>query len=346
VGPILDGLGKQVQDPSLPESERLQIVKTLASWGTAQVRAPLVAILKDPSPAIRAAAARALGWRGNLEAVSVLREHVERSSEPAAVRAAALEALGEIGDPSTRPVVLAAVRDPDDAVRRAALWGLTFGALVDPADRAPLLRQAAEDRTVDLAMRCQAIQALGEAQDTAAVELLARLVEQEPPIPMPLPRDGANQQELMMVRYRQARDVRAWAARSLGVLEAKTKLPLLLKTAEDPRDFFLRLTSVESLVYWKAREALGVLVRRLEDPFPDTRIAALVGLSEIGDRAVVDPVLARLDDKLPAVRVQAIATLAALGDARVRPYLESLRERDTDPSVQDALDKALAQLGG
>ena len=342
--PLLEELGKQVEDRSRSVAERLQLIKTLGDWGTAQVRAPLLAVLNDPLPSIRAASARALGWPGNGEAVAALRNRIESSDEAAAVKAEALGSLGRIGDDSSRPVVLAAIRDPDDEVRRAALWSVTFGSLTKPADRIPFLRQAAEDRGVDLLMRCQAMKLLGEAKDAGATELLMRLLEHEPPIPMPLPRDGATQQEVMMVRYREMRDVRAWAAQALGQLGAKAALPLLLKSAEAPDDFFLRVTSVQALVSWNVPEALPVLVRRLDDPFTDTRLAALEGLGRSGDRSVVDAVLARLSDPASKVRAQVVLTLAELGDPRARPPLEALRKTEVHPDVQLALEKALAHL--
>ena len=185
---------------------------------------------------------------------------------------------------------------------------------------------------------------LGEAKDDGATELLIRLLEHEPPIPMPLPRDDATQQEVVMVRYRQMRDVRAWAAHALGRIDARTTLPFLFKSAESPDDFFLRLTSVQALVSWNVPEALPALVRRLDDPFIDTRLTALVGLAKSGDRSVVDAVLARLSDPASKVRAQVVLTLAELGDPRARPPLEALRKTEVHPDVQLALEKALAHL--
>lgn len=342
----LDDLGRQVQDRSLPEADRLQIIQdVLGRWASSEVRPPLLAVLKDPSESIRAAAARALGWPGNREAVGSLRERIEAENETASVRAAALEALGRIGDESVRGVALTATKDPDAKVRSAALWAVTLGSLQSETDRVGLLRQAAADQSLDLFLRSQSILTLGRLHDTGAVDILMRLLEHEPPIPMPMPKDPANQRETMMVRYRQARDVRAWSAAALGVLEAKEALPLLLTTAEDQGDFFLRLTSVQTLVAWQAPGARPVLIRSLGDPFPEVRILALVGLSRGGDSTLVDPVLTLLADPYPGVRAQAVKTLADLGDPRVRPQLEALEQRDPDSSVQEAVEKALARLG-
>jgi HEAT repeat protein len=342
--PTLLELGKHAQDTNRPEAERLALVKLLGEWGTAQVREPLVAVLKDPLPSIREAAARALGWQGNREAVSALGERVKAAGETPAVRAAALESLGKIGDDSVRDTVLAATNDPDAKIRGAALGALTTGLLASPTDRIPLLRRVAEDRALDLLMRCEAIQALGTAQDTGATQLLVRLLENEPRIANPLPSAFPNQQEVLAVRFREARDVAAWAAATLGLIQAREALPLLLKSAEDPDDFFLRLTSVGALVAWKAPEAVPVLVRRLGDPFPDVRARALAGLAQAGDRSVTDAVLARLSDQVAWVRIQAIAALVELGDPRARAEFERLSKEELDSDVQRALRAALARL--
>jgi HEAT repeat protein len=343
-GSILEDLARQVQDQSRPDAERLQLIKVLGDWGTAQVRASLLPLLKDPNPSIRAASARALGLPGDRESAAALRDRLEAPDETPAVRAAAVESLGRIGDDSVRAIVVAATRDPDNAVRGAALWGLTFGGLVNPADRTAFMRQIAEDRAMDPLMRSEAVLALGELKDRGAADLLMRLLESEPAIPMPLPGDNPTQQQALMIRYRQARDVRAWAAKSLGLLDARAALPLLLKSAEAPDDFFLRATSVAALVAWRVPEAVPVLVGRLADPFPDIRVMALKGLATTKDARVVDAVLARLAAETPTVRVQVIETLVELGDPRVRRELEAFRQSNLDPQVERALDKALAQL--
>src|ERR1700682_5200952 len=64
-GPALQALAVQAQDTSLPEAERVDLVKALGSWGTGQVRDVLLALLKDSLPSIREAAATGLGWRGH-----------------------------------------------------------------------------------------------------------------------------------------------------------------------------------------------------------------------------------------------------------------------------------------
>jgi HEAT repeat protein len=130
----------------------------------------------------------------------------------------------------------------------------------------------------------------------------------------------------------------------LGRLDARSALPLVLKSAEAPGDFFLRLVSVEILVAWNVPEALPVFVRRLADPFSDVRVWALIGLERLGDQRAVGPVFASLSDPSIPVRARAVTTLAALGGSKVRPQLEALEQRELEPEVLAALETALSQL--
>ena len=342
--PVLEELGKTLEDQSRPTQERLEIILTFEEWAGAQARPPLVAVLKDPLPAIRAAAARALGWPGNDEAVPALRERVETPGEDAAVRAAAVHSLGRIGDRSVRALVIVATGAPDVSVREAALWSVALGSLVDPADRTLYLMRLAQDRAAEAQWRADAIRALASVKEEGVVDGLVRILESEPRRKIALPPGKPTDQQIMALRYAQARDVAGWAAGALGLLDARTSLPLLLRTAEDPNDFFLRLMSVRSLVAWKVPEAYPVLVRRLEDPFPDIRVLALTGLAWLGDPTAVDPVLARLSDANSEVRALAVPTLGHLGGPKVRPQLEAMQQKESDPRVLGALEAELSRL--
>ncbi len=342
-GPLAE-LAKQAQDSSKPEADRVALITALGQWETDQVREPLLAMLGDPLPGIRAAAARALGWKGNVAVVASLKQRVEAPGEAAIVRAGALEALGKIGDPSVRELLVAGTRDPDPGVREASLRALSTGPLMQSADQALFLRQLAAGTDYDLMLRSQAIQGLGALKDTGATELLIGLIESGPPFPMPNLSPNPSQPEVMMIRYRQARDVKAWSARALGLIGAKSALPVLMKAAEEPSDFFLRMLSIEVLGLWKAPGAVPVLIRRLDDRYDFARIAALWALAEIGDRSALDAVIARLADREPKVRAQAAKTLGQLGDPRAREQLDIAQQRDLDPDVQEAVARALEQL--
>jgi HEAT repeat protein len=342
--PIVDELGKKLEDQSLPPQERFEIILTFGEWTGPQVRPPLVAVLKDPFPAIRAAAAQALGWPGNVEAVPALRERVETPGEEAVVKAAAVGSLGRIGDPSVRPLVVAATQAPEASIRQAALWSVALGSLVDPADRTSYLIKLADDRAADPQLRVDAIRALAGVKEAGVVSALVRILETEPPVTIVLPPGRLTSEQLMPLRRAQALDVAGWAAGALGHLDARTEIPLLLKSAEAPNDFFLRQMSLRPLIAWKVPEAFPVFVRRLEDPLPENRILALTGLASLDDQRAVDPVQARLSDSSPEVRATAVQALAWLGGPKVRPQLEALQLNESNSAVLSALETALAQL--
>ena len=192
-GPALQALAVQAQDASLPEAERVDFVKALGGWGTAQVRDVLLALLKDPLPSIREAAVIGLGWRGNGEATSALRELVEAPAETPEMRAAALDSLGKIGDPSARDAVLAAINDGGPADSQGLPRRPHHGSSREPGGSHPLLRRVVEDEGLDPLMRCEAIQELGKEKDKGSIPLLIRLLETGPRIPMPLPSDSPSQ---------------------------------------------------------------------------------------------------------------------------------------------------------
>ena len=343
-GPVLEQIGKQIEDRSRPTVERLELISTFADWATAQVNPPLVAVLKDPQPEIRAAAARALGWHGNDEAVPALRERIETPDEVAAVKAAAVRSLGRIGDRSARALVVGAIADPDASIREAALWSVALGSLSDPTDRTAYLIQFAESRGFDGPARAEAVRALASVKEERVVESLSQILESEPPVKIALPPGKLTVQQSMNLRNMQNRDVAGWAAGALRQLDARSALPLLLKTAEQPDDYFLRFMSLQALVAWNVPEVFPVLLRRLEDPLLDIRVLAVTGLARLGDPKSVGPLLTRLSDESPEVRAVAVMALTELSGPEIRPRLEALQEKEVAPDVRRALEAALAHL--
>ena len=344
-GAALSQLAKDLADQSQPVSQRIEIIRALSQWPSPQTLTALVGALKDPSEELRATAARGLGWPGNREGAPALRAVVASPEETPLVKAGAVEALGLIGEPPDRALLIEAAKHADARVRQAALVGITFGPLTDQANRIPFLLQLAEDQAFQGLLRCDAIRELSSVKEDRVVDTFVRILETEPRFALALPEaSAAAQQQMMEIRRVQARDVAAWVAEGLGLLEAKRASPLLRRTAEDKSDFFLRLTSLRALNALNDPESRPVLVRRLDDPVPDVRRLALVGLGQLADRTAVDVVLARLTDANPMVRAQAAATLGVLGDPKVRPALEDLQTRETDSNVQYAVDQALTQL--
>ena len=340
----LSQLAKELADQSLSLPQRLEIARVFGAWATGQVRGPLLEALKDPAPEMRLAAARALGWAGNREAVPALRARAEMAGENAIIRGAAIHSLGIIGDPSTRSLIVAAAQDPDAVVRQGALWSVSLGPFAEPADRASYLIRLIEDQELDGLLRCDGIRAIVDVKEDRVVEALKRVLEREPRMSIALPGGQLTQPQIMELRRVQARDVAAWAAGALGEMRAKSALPLLLAAAEDPIDFFLRQMALTSLVMLAGPEPRPVYVRRLEDALPENRTLAIMGLLQLADKTAVPAMLPRLKDHDPQVRAQVVTALATLGDASVRPALEELQKIESESGVLTALEDALSRL--
>ncbi|HLV37274.1 MAG TPA: HEAT repeat domain-containing protein [Spirillospora sp.] len=117
---------------------RVHVTDALIRVGQPAV-AGLVEALQDNNPAVRRAAAKALGKIKHADAIDGLR--LSTRDDDADVRRFSVQALGRIGDESTVDVLGMALRDSDVRVRKAAA-----GALWDMGDAAlPVLRDALND---------------------------------------------------------------------------------------------------------------------------------------------------------------------------------------------------------
>jgi HEAT repeat protein len=117
---------------------RVHVTDALIRIGHASVEG-LITALKDANPAVRRAAAKALGKIKHEDALHGLRQSMR--DEDADVRRFAAQALGRIGHASAVDVLGMGLRDSDVRVRKAAA-----GALWDIGDESlPVLREALND---------------------------------------------------------------------------------------------------------------------------------------------------------------------------------------------------------
>jgi HEAT repeat protein len=159
----------------LMTAEVSPVVREGALWslgeiGGARAEQILLRGLDDPDPKLREAAADSLGKIGGVPAVKSLTAVLLKDKE-AAVRAAAVRALGDIGDANAAIPLLRALEDPDPYVRRAADDAL---GRLQPGQHESL-REALNHPSPRV--RAEAIERIGPSP--SALELLIRALNDE-----------------------------------------------------------------------------------------------------------------------------------------------------------------------
>jgi|Deesub1362A_J573_1020465.scaffolds.fasta_scaffold02086_3 HEAT repeat protein len=237
------------------------------------------------------------------------------ADEKRRVREAAARALGERGDRRAVPHLIQALNDKSAKVRGAAAWAL--GCIGDE-QAVPHLIQVLDDKRWE--MRAQAVEALGRIGDKSALPHLIRALND---------RKSA---------------VRMQAASVLGQLGDKRVVPHLVQALDSNKGRVLLK------IGWALGrlEALSALVGALDDRRWQVREAAVVGLGEIGKKAV--PHLRRaLDDPLQEVREQAALALGRLGyevsfrrrTVRLSPAVLGRIKRDFPPEDREEVIELL-----
>lgn len=257
----------------------------------------LIARLRDPSPAVRAGAARGLehvGSPGARPAEAALRNALEDKDAVVRVRAASALATLDVPLVEIKPVVGHALETGDGRTRveAARVWLVMDG---DRRDAVTALAEALHD--ADDAVRRDAIGILEEMQPLpAAAVAVVRAA----------------------LKDKDAR-VRSSAAHALTRLDAKDKggaLDEWLTALRDP-DSLVRERAIDGLTaLGRTSPAVApALVRSLKDPDPILRAAAADVVAELEAKSAL-PVLQELwrNEKDPRVRRAVGDALEALGE--------------------------------
>ena len=276
----------------------------------------LLTVVRDENAAVRLAAIEALGQHADPRAIDALVE-VLRTDTDARVREAAASALGSIENPRAVPGLIAALGNERTASVRAKIaWAL--GEIEDPR-AVDGLGSALRDQNVEV--RRQAVWALGNIESADAVPSL-----------IPLLRDSD------METRKQA----AWA---LGEIESADAVTALSAAAKDQHP------DVRDQVIWALGEigndrALPALTAALSDDEVEVRRKAVWAIGEIeGLRSAPAGLIAALRDSDREVRMNAAQALGSLEDEAAVPGLVPLT-RDTDVEVRRAAVQALSDIGG
>jgi ATP/ADP translocase len=243
------------------------------------------------------------------EAVRTLARH-----PTAAVRTTAVEALEEMRVPVPREIVDAAIADPHEPLRRAAIGY----RVAHDAAAADWIRAALDDPR----LRGEVLDALYERPWAAQglptwAWIDARLRE-------------ANAPELLL------------AARALGIRAGKESAPRFARLFAEP-DRDVRVAALRSAARRPRRELLERLLPLLDDP--DATHEARLAIAAIGDPAVAP--LERILAGAAGARAQAgaAATLAWIASPRAARALMHI-VRSPDAPLRDIGLRALARLRG
>jgi HEAT repeat protein len=338
------GLFTSFQLKSKDADTRKRAALSLGVRGKSSAIASLQPLLEDPEWAVRQAAVEALGAVGDAAAAPLVLGAVKQADQlrdeagAAALRASAVEALGRMGAGATDALV-EALRDKQPKLRETAIAALGVAG----GDRAvaALGDTLCDDRS---SVRQAGAAALARAGGLAAVPALAEALGHKDP------------------------STRKCAALALGSIAAGEAAAALRQAMTD-RDRIVREAAVEALAAMGSsaaiaalvaglpgadRELKGVIAARLKAMVwtpagPVERIvhAALNGRFDeavAGGSAAVEPLVAALADGDPAARRGAAAALGRLADPRAAAALVALF-KDTDASVRDASVGAVAAMG-
>jgi len=130
-----------------------RVLATTALGLTRQAAAvtPLLRLLGDPHPKVKANAARALAAVGNSRATMSLAAILADPVARAPVRQAIAESLGRLGDPEAVPILLQATGETEPAVRKAAV--VSLGQLKDARAVSALSLLVKDPELTEIAIR-------------------------------------------------------------------------------------------------------------------------------------------------------------------------------------------------
>lgn len=218
----------------------------------------LIRALRDSDPFVRAQAADSLKFLRARQASSELTRLLVNDPE-VRVRQAASQALAQIADPKTTPVLIQCLKDPEDKVRYGCIKAL--GVLRDPTAVAPL-SELANDPNSHLAG--QALSALGSIESSEAKEVVkSKLEAKDPRIQSAAcwasarQHDDAGMQVCIKLLSSQDAKMRLDAANALRLMGDGRAEAALQKALEKEREFTARRMMGMALERVKERTARG-----------------------------------------------------------------------------------------
>jgi len=312
---------------------RLASARTLGEIGDPRAIEPLSRTLKDPHEEVRRTAADALGKFGppTVELlIGALRERV--------VPCDVIRSLGRIGDPRAVEPLISALRDDDWAVRFAAAEAL--GKLGQPA-MAPLVATLREtDKTVRQAA-AESLEKIGWLPGNDETGAYFWIAKQNWDKCVAI---GPQAIEPLVATLKDKdKDVRKAIVLAFGkIRDPRTIEPLIASLRDETES--VRDAAAESLGKIRKRDATHPLIAALRDDSGSVRKAASESLGKIHDESAIQPLIAALSDRDNRVRESAAEALGKFGDARaVEPLIGALQSNADD--LRKYAAEALGRIG-
>jgi HEAT repeat protein len=291
-------------------------------------------LLEKGSQSSKICAIKALGKTGSEKAVQPL--ILQLSSESWSVRKAAAEALWEVGEPAVDPLVKClASNNPDQQY-----WAIqVLGEIGDPRGVQPLIEKLKSEVQEEKRISC--IKALGEIEDPAAIDALIDQLGHSSWFVRRAAGEALWQigpaavGDLIRALKNDNVDVRYWASKVLGEMQAKEAVEPLMVLMEDP-EWSIRSGAAYSLGEIGDERAAETLLKFLEDPNEIVRKNVVIALGQIGDAKAIRSSEQALEDESEWVRRYAAETLDKIKDKRLDMEQQGKKTCDTCRVQMDA----------
>jgi len=329
-----------VHDPSA--EVRAEAAAAIGQLGHEDAPMLLFELLRDESELIQESAMESLARMSPARVLPLLLQALGGADTDSRVRAA--QTLGLLQDPAAQPALVAASRDEREAVRAAAVQAL--GELGGGPETLEVLRASLEGPSS--LVRQQAVLALGRLREPEAAPLLLPLVHADDPrlrfaavralgqirSPVAIP-------ELLPLLSEPRKELRFAAVEALGQIRAPEAVAPLVAALREP-DRNLRRAAAEGLGEIADPRSAPDLIVALEDEHWSVRSAAATALGKLASPKATLALISRMDDSDDTVRRSAVLALGELRDARGAPRLILAL---SDPALQAAARESLRRLG-
>ncbi|HEY2381421.1 MAG TPA: HEAT repeat domain-containing protein [Terriglobia bacterium] len=272
-------------------------------------------LLDSPDIQIQAAALVALGRIGDSGTLSKVSRKI--ASPSALVRATAAAALGDLGDKGATSVLLSTVNDPDPSVRIQTILAL---AKLKVPELEPVMKAEAIRAEASAGERQAAIVGLGNIKSIRAVGDLILIAT------------NAIEQE----------HTRSAAIAALGAIGDKRAVRPIVKLLNDPSDT-VRFNAAASLGTLGGSDAEEGLIRLLRDPNQPNfiRIRAIGSIRSLGTDAGTQELFRISREEGEFIAMHAVRALVITGAPGGKAAALELKMRSKDAFVRSIMDRLI-----